>query len=124
MTLSPLHPEEGRAVGDIPPEVFERAEILMDQFRHIEDDRELIARVLMEVTPPRLGLTGPQSEALTIIAEHTAKHGSAPSYAEIAVAMGFASKGPVHHLVHQLAERGAIKVGRHRARSISIVGGP
>ena len=33
--------------SDISPELYERADILADRFRHIEDDRELIARVLM-----------------------------------------------------------------------------
>lgn len=115
----------GRAVDrPIPPEVFERAEILMDQFRHIEDDRELIARVLMAVAPPAgLGLTPTQRRALSVIATYTAENGVSPSYSDIAAGLGLASKGPVHALVHQLVERGAIRIGDGRARSISIVGG-
>lgn len=119
------HPHTaGRAESPIPADIYERAEILMDQFRHIEDDRELIARVLMEALPKaNLGLTQPQQRALSFIADYIAKSGVSPSYSDIAAGLGHTSKGPVHSMIHQLVERGAIQIGSRRARSISIIGG-
>jgi hypothetical protein len=114
----------GRAESPIPTEIFERAEILMDQFRHIEDDRELIARVLMEVErPQRFGLTPAQGKALSFIRDYTRQNGASPSYFDIAKGLGFASKGPAHALVHQLVERGAVHIARGRARSITVLEG-
>lgn len=123
--MTPTPTQEEQRGGDIPPEIYERAEILMDQFRDIEDDRELIARVLMATAAQsHLGLTPPQRQALTFIAGFTAKEGVSPSYSEIAAGLGRASKGNVHAIVRQLVERGAVRVGNGRARSIAIVGGP
>lgn len=112
--------------NEIPPEIYERAEILMDQFRHIEDDRELIARVLMEeartAVPSRLGLTPIQSNVLTFVDQFQAKHGYTPAYREIAKAVGLSSKSGVHRVVHDLVSRGAVQMKPGQSRSISIVG--
>lgn len=110
--------------NEIPPEIYERAEILMDQFRHIEDDRELIARVLMEVGQgaSSAGLTEIQSDTLEFVTSFQDRHRYAPSYDEIAKAVGLASKSGAHRVIHQLVERGVISLLPHRARSLNIVG--
>ncbi|KFC62749.1 LexA repressor [Devosia sp. LC5] len=114
--------------NEIPPEIYERAEILMDQFRHIEDARELIARILMEVgqgaqsAPVGLGLTTLQASGLEFITDYVKARGASPSFDDIADGLGMNSRRAVHRLVHQLADRGAISIAPRRARSISIVG--
>lgn len=112
---------------DIPAEIAERAETLCDQFRHIEDDRELIARVLMEVgqgspIPSRLGLTPLQAGGLEFITGYVKSRGASPSFDEIADGLGMKSRRAVHRLVHQLVDRGVISMAPYRARSITIVG--
>jgi DNA-binding MarR family transcriptional regulator len=114
------------STNDIPPEVYERAEILCDQFRHIEDDRELIARVLMEVaTKPRPGLTEGQARALSFIEQRSQEVEYlgvvSPSYREIAQGLSIATS-KAHSLVNQLEERGYVTRLAHRPRSIAIVG--
>ena len=110
--------------NDIPAEIYERAEILMDQFRHIEDDRELIARVLMEVgkTPAgaHLGLTARQSDVLAFIDGYVAERGYSPTYRNIADGCGLASKGRAHELVRQLKDRGAVAGLPGRVRSLVV----
>ena len=68
-----------------------------------------------------MGLTKRQSEALAFIRGFIEAKGYSPNYAEIAGALGYASKSKAHSIVHQLKERGAIELGANRARSIRIV---
>lgn len=110
--------------SDIPEDIYERADILCDQFRDISDDRELIARVLMAVgqgATVGAGLTHEQAKALDFIRTFQIENsGASPSYAEIGEAVG-RSKGNVHDLLHRMKDRGVIAIPRHRARSITIV---
>lgn len=115
---------------EIPAEIYERAEILMDQFRHIEDDRELIARVLMEVgqgahaEPTRFGLTAQQIAALAFLEGQCAGRGRntpSPSLRELAGHLEV-SLSHAHSIVRALQERGFVRSLPGRARSISIVG--
>lgn len=109
--------------ADISPEIYERADILADQFRHIEDDRELIARVLMAVGQGAeiTGITHEQARVLNFVRQYQAKHnGVSPSYAEIGAEVG-RSRGNVHDIVHRLQARGILSVPAKRARSITIV---
>ncbi|MHA6731775.1 LexA family protein [Devosia sp. A369] len=112
--------------SDIPEEIYERADILCDQFRDISDDRELIARVLMEVGQgrqvPRVGLTPMQSSVLTFVDEFQSERGFAPAYHEIAEGVGLASKSGVHRIVHDLVSRGALQLMPGHGRSIAVVG--
>ena len=109
---------------DTPGEIWEQADILKDQLRQYEDDLEYTARLLMwlkqDEQPQQLGLTIPQDQTLTFIADYQQKNGASPSYSDIAKGLGLSSKGQVHALIHQLKDRGAIQMAR-RARSITIV---
>ena len=70
-----------------------------------------------------LGLTERQSRVLDFLRAHIAKHGIAPSYAEIAKHLGYRSKAPVFDIIEALEERGHI-IRAHdgqRARSIRLV---
>lgn len=69
------------------------------------------------------GLTLRQSEALSFIGSYQTIHGFAPSFDEIATAMGLKSKSNAHRIVHQLIDRGAVQMMPARARSISLVKG-
>jgi len=110
--------------ADIPSDIIEQASILMDQHRQIEDDLEYTARIIMwlkqEDQPQQLGLTIPQDQTLTFIADYQQKNGASPSYSDIAKGLGLSSKGQVHALIHQLKDRGAIQMAP-RARSITIL---
>lgn len=70
----------------------------------------------------RLGITPRMRDCFDAIQEHLLRHGVAPSYDELRVALGVSSKGVVNRLVIGLRERGWITFCDHRARSIAIVG--
>lgn len=109
----------------IPAEIFERAEILVDQFRHIEDDREFVARILMEVATPTAqvaGMTERQAAVLGFIRTFSDETGFSPSYQQIADGLGLRSKSRICEAVTQLEERGLLHRLPGRARSITIVG--
>ena len=109
--------------SDVSPEIYERAEILCDQFRHIEDDRELIARVLIAVGQGAeiTGITHEQARVLNFVRQYQSKHnGVSPSYAEIGREIG-RSRGNVHDILHRLQDRGILSVPARRARAITIV---
>jgi hypothetical protein len=113
--------------SDISEQVYERAAILMDELRHIEDDLEYTARVIMAVEAEQAkkrhaGLTPVQSKVLNFVDGFEAKHGHSPSYIEIMNACGLASKSGVHRLVHGLVARGALEAMPGRARSLVVVG--
>jgi repressor LexA len=67
-----------------------------------------------------ISLTRTQANALAFIAHGIAENGLAPSYEEIGVALGLASKSAVHRLVKCLEERGAIRRMPGRARAIEL----
>ena len=108
----------------ISAEIWERADILCDQFRDVVDDRELIARVLIATGQggaTNAGLTHAQAEAMTFIRNYqTANSGISPTCEEIGNAMG-RSKGNVHGLLQRMKKRGVIATSRRSARSITIL---
>lgn len=109
--------------SDIPEEIYERADILCDQFRNIEDDRELIARVLMEVGQgAHAGLTARQRDALAFVARFIdQQEGVSPTIREIADALQL-TLSRAHSVTKQLERRGFIAMVPRCHRSISIVG--
>lgn len=107
----------------IPAEIFERAEILVDQFRHCEDDREFVARILMEVATPTAhvaGMTERQAGVLNFVRSFSAEHNYSPSYQQIADALGLRSKSRICEAVTQLEERGLLQRLPRRSRSLHI----
>lgn len=69
------------------------------------------------------GLTVKQAELLSFI-RHEAEKGRTPSYDEMALALGIASKSGVHRLVYALEERGYVQRLQNRARAITPIDGP
>lgn len=68
------------------------------------------------------GLTKRQGDAFAFIKTYVETHdGVSPSFDEIRIGIGIASKGRVAEMVAALEERGLIRRLPHRARSIAIV---
>jgi SOS-response transcriptional repressor LexA len=70
-----------------------------------------------------IGLTPKQTLCLDVIKRLT-RDGMPPSFDEIQLALGLASKSNVHRLIHVLAERGAIEIAPNRARSMRVIEDP
>lgn len=71
-----------------------------------------------------LGLTKKQAQILRVIEESEKARGVAPSYDEIAVAVGLRSRSNVHRVVEILIERGYLMRVPGRARAIRLAPGP
>ena len=65
-------------------------------------------------------LTKKQLELLLFIAGHLKKHGTAPSFEEMKMAVNLKSKSGIHRLVTALEERGFLRRLPHRARALEI----
>lgn len=74
-------------------------------------------------TTLRAGLTPEQRRCFLAIESHIAAHGNAPSYDELRIALGLASKGGVARLVEALQARGWITYQERIPHSIAIVPG-
>ena len=66
-------------------------------------------------------LTKRQREILDYLASHIADHGYAPSFEEIAEAMGFASLATVHEHLTNLERKGAIRRSYNESRGIEVL---
>jgi len=76
----------------------------------------------METDPAsRPALTARQRLALSIIARHIDDRGVAPTYAEIAEALGASSATSAVHLVEALEQKGYVRRSPGRARSLRII---
>lgn len=74
---------------------------------------------------PRVGgLTANQKRVHEYLASFVAAHGIAPSYDEIRIHFGLASKSAVHRVIGELEERGAIRRLPNRSRAITIIATP
>lgn len=69
-------------------------------------------------------LTRRQHDLLRLIYDRLKETGVAPSFEEMRVAVGIASKSGIHHLVVALEERGFIRRHRGRARAIEVLRAP
>lgn len=108
--------------SNIPADIYEQADILCDQFRSIDDDREFVARILMEVGQGEApGLTLRQAECLDAIKAYQDAHGVAPTVRGLMAELGIASTSGVMRLLDALEERGCIKRLQGRARAITII---
>jgi len=65
------------------------------------------------------GLTVRQADLLSFL-RHEAKAGRTPSYDEMRISQGLATKSGVHRLAAALEERGYIRRMHNRARSIEV----
>lgn len=70
--------------------------------------------------PVQCSLTPRQSTCLHVIKTHIAKHGHAPSRAEIASQMGLKSKSQVNLLLGSLQARGWVKLEKYATRAITV----
>lgn len=109
--------------SDISEAAYEWADIFCDEHRHIEDDRELVARAYMlavgqlDVQPA----TPEQAKVLDFIVDFKRRNnGVSPTYDEISEGVGKVKSG-VHDMLHRMEDRGLVKLAT-RARSITIVG--
>lgn len=68
----------------------------------------------------KVGLTKKQAEALAYIRAHIRAFDEPPSYSEIAIGIGCASKCNVHRLIACLEERGYIRRIPGKGRSITL----
>lgn len=68
-----------------------------------------------------MGLTAKQQECLEFIIGYVAHKRIAPSYSEIATALGISSKSGVVRLMLALEERGLVRPIARRARAYEIV---
>lgn len=109
--------------SDIPEDIADRAAILMDANRHIADDLEYTARIIMavEASGAPFGLSKRQANALAFIEGFIDQHGYSPTYAEISKGIGINSRGGAHRMVQQLIKRGVVRCMAGRTQSIVIV---
>ncbi len=66
-------------------------------------------------------LTKRQREILDFLAAHVAEHGYAPSFEEIAEAMGYASLATVHEHLSNLEKKGVIRRAFNESRGIEVL---
>ncbi len=66
-------------------------------------------------------LTKRQREILDYLAAHVAEHGYAPSFEEIAEAMGYASLATVHEHLSNLEKKGVIRRAYNESRGIEVL---
>lgn len=66
------------------------------------------------------GLTRKQTKALEFIKDFHAKHGLAPTFREMAEALGI-QPSAAFYMVHRLEERGHVHMLSNRSRSIVLV---
>lgn len=108
--------------NDIPEDIADRAAILMDELRHIEDDLEYTARIIMAVEAAGpVGLSKKQANALAFIEGFIDDRGYSPTFEEISQGLGMSSRSGAHRVVQQLIERGAVRRMAGRAQTIVIV---
>lgn len=69
----------------------------------------------------RAGLTPRMAQLLDILRRSIEANGCAPSYAEMAEAMGLSSRGAVAGMVDRLEDRGFVRRLAGQARTITIV---
>lgn len=88
----------------------------------LEAEVERLKSQLAAKAPKATGLTPKQRELLDFIARYQRDHrGVSPSFAEMAQAIGLASKSGVHRLIECLVERGALERLPTQARALRVV---
>jgi len=71
-----------------------------------------------------IGLTRKQHELLAFLTKYLAENdGVAPSFDDMRIGLGLASKSSVHRIMESLENKGRIRRVRHCARALEVVGG-
>lgn len=112
--------------SDIPEDIADRAAILMDELRHIEDDLEFTARVIMAVEAGEgidkpLAMTKRQVEVLGFLQSCDWSKGVGPTVEEIRQGLAYSSKSKVARILKGLERRGHIRRLPGCARSITLI---
>lgn len=68
-----------------------------------------------------IGLTAKQRELYQFIAATIAESGIAPTFKEMAYALGFKSKARIHVLLNDLESKGALRRLPHQTRAIELI---
>lgn len=68
----------------------------------------------------KLGLTPVQNNAMRFISAYLMEHGVPPTYEDLRIHLGLASKSGVNRIVRQLVERGRVKHIPGRARTLTV----
>ena len=115
------------SLADFPPDIIEAAEQACEEYRSSNDKLAVVIAAAIQkyhrrrtMRPAVGGLTGHQKRVFDFIASYVAAREISPSYQEIADHLGVGSKSAVSRVVHELEERGAIKLLPNRARGITI----
>lgn len=69
----------------------------------------------------KLPLTAMQFKTFNFIKDYTAKHGVAPVYREIQDALGIKSTSRIHCILHDLEDKGYVRIEPERVRGIEIL---
>ena len=69
-------------------------------------------------------LTAKQSKLLSFIARHITRKGYAPSFDDMAGALGKASKSGIHAMLVRLEQRGYIRRLPYKARAVEVIRKP
>lgn len=117
----------------IPDDVREIAQRAYNYWLEPSDDgrsrdlKHVIAQAIMADRRTRVsfqgakvGMTRRQKQAMDFVTSYHAENGFMPSYEEIKVHLGLASKSGVHRIIHALVERGALEMLPNRKRAMSI----
>jgi sulfur relay (sulfurtransferase) DsrC/TusE family protein len=69
----------------------------------------------------KLPLTAMQFKVLTFIKDYTSHHGVAPVYREFQEAFGIKSQSRIHCLLHDLEDKGYIRIEPEKVRGIEVL---
>lgn len=98
---------------------FENKNDLVDYVK--ANHHGILDQVLEEKHNGRLGLTPAMANVLRFIIKYQASRTYAPSYREIMQGVDLKSTSGVYRIVHQLVDRGFIRLANQQSRSIKIL---
>ena len=116
----------------IPREVSELAREIAHNSPYLDTESMIVRAILRDrerrapgPTSYRVGgLTAHQKRVFDYLQAYIAEHGYSPSYDDIKTRFDLASKSGVHRVMHELEERGFIRMLPNRSRSITIIATP
>lgn len=119
---------DSAVIESFPPAILAASQQAMADWGFLLDAGrpiEFVAHIIADHQPPAQtrkvgGLTRRQKDVVDFVSEYAAANGISPSYDEIRVHLGLASKSGVHRLVQELVGRGVIDFMADRARTIIV----